>query len=263
MANTIDLRSHCSHFRILVIGRANAGKTTLLKKVCNSIEDPLIFDPYGDKIEASVVEESVERGLHDIENQLIFQSNPKFIFHDTRGFESGSIAETNKVKEFIAKRAGSTELHDQLHAIWYCLPTDTNRPLLHADEQFFNTDITGKVPVIAIFTMFDGLITEAFTQLKEGGVSRKEAKDRQIEQALGMLTTKFVEPLMSTKYPPADHVRLDGELAYCSEWQANHFNCNELVEKTANALSDETLKLLFVSVQQNNIKSCIYHAVLQ
>ena len=33
-----------TRFRILVIGRANAGKTTLLKRVCNTIEEPSIFD---------------------------------------------------------------------------------------------------------------------------------------------------------------------------------------------------------------------------
>ena len=50
MDKAIDLRSKCGHFRILVIGRANAGKTTLLKKVCNSVEDPEIFDPSGKKV---------------------------------------------------------------------------------------------------------------------------------------------------------------------------------------------------------------------
>jgi len=43
----IDFRSKCKRFRILVIGRANAGKTTLLKKVCKSTEDPEIFTPRG------------------------------------------------------------------------------------------------------------------------------------------------------------------------------------------------------------------------
>ena len=51
MDKVIDLRSRCRHFRILVIGRANAGKTTLLKKVCNSIEDPEILSPkFGVKV---------------------------------------------------------------------------------------------------------------------------------------------------------------------------------------------------------------------
>ena len=38
-------------------------------------------------------------------------------------------------------------------------------------------------------------------------------------------------------------------------------NCNELIKKTANALNDDTLKLLFVSVQQNNINICVNFAV--
>ena len=50
MDKAIDLRGRCGHFRILVIGRANAGKTTLLKKVCNSVEDPEIFNPSGKKV---------------------------------------------------------------------------------------------------------------------------------------------------------------------------------------------------------------------
>jgi len=39
-----DLRMKYSRFRILVIGRANAGKTTLLQRVCNTTEDPCIYD---------------------------------------------------------------------------------------------------------------------------------------------------------------------------------------------------------------------------
>ena len=36
-----NLRAKYTHFRILVIGRANAGKTTLLKRVCKTKEDPV------------------------------------------------------------------------------------------------------------------------------------------------------------------------------------------------------------------------------
>ena len=35
------LRARYTRFRILVIGRANAGKTTLLKRVCKTDEDPV------------------------------------------------------------------------------------------------------------------------------------------------------------------------------------------------------------------------------
>ena len=42
--NRYDLRAKYTRFRILVIGRANAGKTTLLQRVCKTTEDPCIYD---------------------------------------------------------------------------------------------------------------------------------------------------------------------------------------------------------------------------
>ena len=39
-----ELRAKYTRFRILVIGRANAGKTTLLQRVCNTTDDPCIYD---------------------------------------------------------------------------------------------------------------------------------------------------------------------------------------------------------------------------
>ncbi|KAJ7756651.1 GTP-binding protein [Mycena metata] len=253
--SAIDVRRKCQHFRILVIGRTNAGKTTLLKKVCMSVEDPEIFGPDGQKIDSNVVEGSTDRGLHNIENQLIFKSNPEFIFHDSRGFESGSSEETNKVKDFIARRAAASTLEDQLHAIWYCLPTgDTTRPLLKADEDFFDTDIRGKVPVIAIFTKFDGLATRAFQELRDNGYSRSDSQQGKEQRAEQLLTTDFIEPLSSRKVPPSDYLRL-------ADMHKDTTNCNELMEKTAKALTDDNLRLLFVSVQQNNINLCIQYAV--
>ena len=44
----VKLRKKYTHFRILVIGRANAGKTTLLKRVCNTDEDPCIYNKNGE-----------------------------------------------------------------------------------------------------------------------------------------------------------------------------------------------------------------------
>ncbi|KAJ7936245.1 hypothetical protein B0H13DRAFT_388538 [Mycena leptocephala] len=248
----VSLRSQCDHFRILVIGRANAGKTTLLKQVCQSIVDPEILDPDGNKLDPKLVEGSDSRGLHDINNQLIFKSNPGYIFHDSRGFESGSLEETNKVKSFIAMRAGIGALSEQLHAIWYCLPTDTTRPLLKADEHFFGTDVTGKVPVIAILTKCDAIDDEAFQALliETGNLPDQALVDLRVRE---MLDRRFVGPLKRMPYHPADYAEVmnmqeDGD-------------CHDLITKTAGALTDEVLRLLFVSVQQNNIDLCIRYAV--
>ena len=38
---TFKIRQKYRHFRVLVIGQANAGKTTLLKRVCNTTKDPI------------------------------------------------------------------------------------------------------------------------------------------------------------------------------------------------------------------------------
>ena len=42
------------HFRILVVGRSNAGKTTLLQHVCNTTELPEIYDSKGEKVECLI-----------------------------------------------------------------------------------------------------------------------------------------------------------------------------------------------------------------
>ena len=43
------------HFRILVVGRSNAGKTTLLQRVCNTTELPEIYNSKGEKVEFLIV----------------------------------------------------------------------------------------------------------------------------------------------------------------------------------------------------------------
>ncbi|KAJ8579698.1 hypothetical protein M405DRAFT_835488 [Rhizopogon salebrosus TDB-379] len=52
--------SKFKRFRILVVGRTNAGKTTLLRKVCNATGKPEIFDGRGNSINADVVKPSVD-----------------------------------------------------------------------------------------------------------------------------------------------------------------------------------------------------------
>jgi hypothetical protein len=46
-----DVRAKFKRFRILVVGRANAGKTTLLRKVYNATGKPEIFDGKGNEVD--------------------------------------------------------------------------------------------------------------------------------------------------------------------------------------------------------------------
>ena len=45
-----NLRKSTRRFRVLIIGKANAGKTTILQRVCNTKEQPKIFNSQGRKV---------------------------------------------------------------------------------------------------------------------------------------------------------------------------------------------------------------------
>jgi GTPase SAR1 family protein len=46
-----DIKRKFNRFRILIIGRANSGKTTILQKICGTTEKPQIYDSKGKKVE--------------------------------------------------------------------------------------------------------------------------------------------------------------------------------------------------------------------
>ncbi|TFK69254.1 hypothetical protein BDN72DRAFT_768221 [Pluteus cervinus] len=118
ISDALEIRQKYKHFRILVIGRANAGKTTLLKRVCNTTEEPSIYDEGKNLVRSLRITVGDQRGVHDIRRAFTFASNPGFLFHDSAGFEAGGEKELKDVQAFIAERAKANEVEDQLHAIW-------------------------------------------------------------------------------------------------------------------------------------------------
>ncbi|KAF8344660.1 hypothetical protein F5887DRAFT_886018 [Amanita rubescens] len=107
------LRAKYTHFRILVIGRANAGKTTLLKRVCNTKEDPVYSKV---RYPLPLIPWHYH---HPFTDRLTHpRINPQFIFHDSPGFEAGGEKELQEVRSFIQEKAKATEVKDQIHVIW-------------------------------------------------------------------------------------------------------------------------------------------------
>ncbi|KAG6914450.1 hypothetical protein DXG01_017183, partial [Tephrocybe rancida] len=198
------LRDKYTHFRILVIGRANAGKTTLLKRVCNTTEEPCIYDDQGKNLLKETVAVII-RGIHDINRPFSFDSNPKFIFHDSPGFEAGDEAQLKTVQEFIKKRAKATEVHDQLHAIWFCFAPDVSRFLLDLEMDFFNQERAGKAPAIAVFTKFDDFINQVFDI---------DLDDDENRTAAGTKLAQLQAPLFKCKFPPRAGVCLEGATSH-------------------------------------------------
>ncbi|KIN98658.1 hypothetical protein M404DRAFT_57289, partial [Pisolithus tinctorius Marx 270] len=98
-------------FRVLIIGRANAGKTSILQRVCETTESPQIYRVSGDGCEEV-------RGNHDIDDELIFTNHEGYIFHDSCGFEAGNEDELRAVQDFVHRKVTERRLRDRLHAIW-------------------------------------------------------------------------------------------------------------------------------------------------
>ena len=134
----------------------------------------------------------MQRGLHTIEDELVFTNHDAYIFHDSRGFEAGSEDELKIVREFVLRKSREKRLKDRLHAIWfaflplsiyickftkllfrYCIPM-TNSDRSELDLKHFKNicpDENGmlkyelgklvltlgifEVPVIAVFTKYD------------------------------------------------------------------------------------------------------------
>ncbi|KAI6037652.1 hypothetical protein EDC04DRAFT_2106928 [Pisolithus marmoratus] len=245
-------------FRILVMGRANSGKTTILQRVCNSTDKPEIFDGKGNKIKSDIVQGTLTRGCHDIQHELVFGSNPGFVFHDSCGFEAGSTQQFNQMKHFVDDHAMTTRVNERIHAIWFCIPmTDSHRTVTAAEQKFFNECDTGHVPVIVLVTKVDALYLTAIRKLLDGGLKIAEAKERAIEKQ-GELLEKWCgyvkHELDMCKFPPKGYVSLN-------KMHEEDADCTHLMECTANVLTEEGLQRLLISTQQSSIEICIKYAV--
>ncbi|KAF8152487.1 hypothetical protein B0H34DRAFT_664048, partial [Crassisporium funariophilum] len=238
-------------FRILVIGRANAGKTTLLNRVCNTTEEPSIYDEDKNLVSRPLIlEPTSERGIHNVRRSFVFKSNPGFIFHDSPGFEAGGEEELKAVMTFIQESSKAKNVDNQIHVIWFCFNPDVARPLLPLEEKFFNEDRSWNVPVVAIFMKFDDLIKQVY--------NRGQDKTENTKKALDTLEKKFKEPLSRYKFPPRAYVRF---MAIHKDNGNHQEQVGNLIKRTAASIDNLALKMLFVTVQQNNLEVCIEHAV--
>ncbi|KIK26363.1 hypothetical protein PISMIDRAFT_95168, partial [Pisolithus microcarpus 441] len=247
-------------FRILVMGRANAGKTTILQRVCNTTDQPEVFNGKGEKLDATVVQGSLTRGEHNIEDELVFQSNPRFVFHDSRGFEAGSEQQFHMMKEFVMDRAKTSKLDERIHTIWFCIPlNESHRLVMAAERKFFEECDTGHVPVIVLLTKADALTLDAVQDLMNKGMSLDDAMKGAAEVEKGIINDCCVRVegwLKKYKFPPKDYLSLTG-------MQREGAECTPLLTCTANALKEEGLQQLLISTQQSNLELCMKFAIMK
>lgn len=58
-----------------------------------------------------------DHGICDIHTEITSSQNPRFVVHDSQGFEPGAVDNLNIVKSFLEQRA-SAPLKDRIHAVW-------------------------------------------------------------------------------------------------------------------------------------------------
>ncbi|KIK19587.1 hypothetical protein PISMIDRAFT_107293 [Pisolithus microcarpus 441] len=250
-------------FRVLVMGRANAGKTTILQRVCNSTDKPKIFDGRGNKVHSYGVETYVEteyfkRGYHDIKHELVFRSNLGFVFHDSCGFEAGSAEQFEQMKEFVVDRATAGSVNERVHAIWFCIPmTESHRTVTAAELKFFNECDTKHVPVMVLLTKCDSLELEAIEELEDEGLEIEEAQEKIAEKERELLErwhAHIKHELDKCRYLPRGYVTLQ-------KMHQESADCTVLIQSTANVMNEEGLQRLLISTQQSNILLCVHYAV--
>ncbi|KAI9432349.1 hypothetical protein H4582DRAFT_1108027 [Lactarius indigo] len=228
-------------FRVLIIGRANAGKTSILQRICDTTESPAIYRGS----EEVRLDPSMDRGEHTIDDELVFSNHKGYVFHDSCGIESGSREELGILNEFIRRKCGETRLRDRLHAIWYCVPMDNQRPEL--DLRFFK-DICpdGNVPVVVLFTKYDQFLRNVQIYVEDFGSPDDNVPD--------VAEKQFQEHYLCALDDNVRFVRLE-------KMHKQSMGCDKLIETTAAALNDDIIGLMLLTVQRGNLELSVTAAL--
>ncbi|KAG9527209.1 hypothetical protein KCU93_g5369, partial [Aureobasidium melanogenum] len=148
--------------RILVCGRTGVGKSTLINRV------------FGVPM---TIESHMKQGDHNINESFESEHHPGIIIHDSRGFQAGDNRELEQFRDFIKKRSVTSNPKENLHAIWMCIQTDTDRVVQTSEVKIFGilAEHAPHIPVIVVGTKKDNFLNQqesvARRNLKESGVS--------------------------------------------------------------------------------------------
>jgi len=188
----------------------------------------------------------MDRGEHTIEDELVFSKYSGYVFHDSRGFEAGGEDELKIVQRFIRQRSRQIRLKDRLHAIWYCIPMDNQRPEL--DLRHFRDIYPDKsVPVIAVFTKYDQFLRNVKIHLED----------------FGNPTNEDVTVVAKRRFEELYLCHLGGDTRYVKleKTHKEETRCNTLLDKTVQALNEDAVSLMLLAVQRSNLELSVNEAV--
>ncbi|KAJ7897569.1 hypothetical protein B0H14DRAFT_2332481 [Mycena olivaceomarginata] len=236
-------------FRVLIAGRANAGKTSILQRVCDTTESPKTYRVTiveGEETRTEVPVNCVfsQRGQHDISDELEFTNHMGYVFHDSRGFECGTTSELKIIQDFVHDRSQRKRLQERLHAIWYCIPMDDQRPSLDIAPLDSHAQ---QVPIIAVFTKFEAFRHNIQLDLEDDDERQQVNPQDECERI-------FKAEYLGRLGKGPKFVRLEG-------MDKSNARCDNLIGTTLEVLDPATVALMLLAVQVQNLELNIQYVV--
>ncbi|KAF8814402.1 hypothetical protein BYT27DRAFT_6334268 [Phlegmacium glaucopus] len=168
-----------SKFRILLARKSGIGKSSLIR---------CIFNLDSDKIDVA----HGRVGTADINREYTSLANPRFILHDSKGFEPGDDGTWRIVEKFLKERQ-ELDLPNKIHALWFCIETPLpGSRLLQRDEKLLKLAKKFKIPLIVVFLKYDHLVAHSHKNNKSK--SKEENYDDAKKKASQLFDDKVDEP---------------------------------------------------------------------
>ncbi|KAJ7442902.1 hypothetical protein B0H11DRAFT_1932101 [Mycena galericulata] len=224
------MQAGCSRLPPAVSDATNAGKTSILQRVCETTDSPEIY-----RVQAVNGKEIREQIRLDptSETSWLFTNHAGYVFHDSRGFESGNTNEMELVEAFVCDRSQRRELQERLHAIW-------------VGHRSFPQDLSShECP------KYEAFKRNVRMDLEDEPAGRLDDIERRTQdECRERFKTRFWEPLGASR----TFVRLEG-------MNKPDRRCDELVRTTMDALNPDAVALMLVAVQKGNLELSVRRAV--
>jgi len=149
------------------------------------------------------------------------------------------------VVNFIRSRCAEQNLNERVHAIWYCLTTNS-RPIQQSEEMFFS--VKHGVPIVAIFTKFDLFVEDQLQELMEkanysNNLNEEELENKATKTALEKFEKHYKEELLKKPCPPQAVVAV------------SNVHTSKPTDSRLSELINATLKALKVATDKSDIRA--------